>query len=48
MICGRNVFGQPINIDIKTYENIRKIVTGQRDDSKNWLFVRFSSFHREL
>ena len=25
-------FGQPINNDIKTYENIRKIATGQGDD----------------
>ena len=26
------MFDQPINNDIKTYENIRKIATGQRDD----------------
>ena len=31
-IDGRNVFDQPINDDIKTYENIRKIATGQGDD----------------
>ena len=31
-IDGRNVFGQPINSDIKTYENIRKNATGQGDD----------------
>ena len=28
----RNCFDQPINNDIKTYENIRKIATGQGDD----------------
>ena len=28
----RNFFDQPINDDIKTYENIRKIATGQGDD----------------
>ena len=32
MIDGRNYFDQPINNDFKTYENIRKIATGQEDD----------------
>ena len=32
MIDGKNFFDQPINSDFKTYENIRKIVTGQGDD----------------
>ena len=32
MIDGRNFFDQPIKNDIKTYENIRKIATGQGDD----------------
>ena len=32
MIDGRNFFDQPINSDLKTYENIRKIATGQGDD----------------
>ena len=27
-IDDRNIFDQPINNDIKTYENIRKIATG--------------------
>ena len=31
MIDGKNVFDQPIN-DVKTYENIRKIATGQGND----------------
>ena len=31
---GKNVFDQPINNDIKTYRNIRKIATGQGDDYK--------------
>ena len=31
MIDGRNVFDQPINSMIKTYENIRKIATVQGD-----------------
>ena len=29
MIDGKNFFDQPINIMIKTYGNIRKIITGQ-------------------
>ena len=32
MIDGKNFFDQPINNMIKTYENIRKITTGQGDD----------------
>ena len=32
MFDGRNVFDQPINSMNKTYENIRKISTGQGDD----------------
>ena len=31
-IDGRTFFDQPINNDSKTYENIRKIATGQGDD----------------
>ena len=29
---GANFFHQPIENDLKTYDNIRKIVTGQEDD----------------
>ena len=32
MIDGKNFFDQPINSNIKTYENNRKIATGQGDD----------------
>ena len=32
MIDGRNFFDQPIKNDLKTYNRIRKIVTGQGDD----------------
>ena len=31
-IDDKNFFDQPVNNDIKTYENIRKIATGQGDD----------------
>ena len=32
MVDGRNFFDQPIKNDLKTYDNIRKIATGQGDD----------------
>ena len=32
IIDGRNFFDQPIKNDLKTYDNIKKIVTGQGDD----------------
>ena len=32
MIDGKNVFDQPINSELKTYENIRRIATGHGDD----------------
>ena len=32
MIDGRNFFDQPIKNDLKTYDNIRKIATGQGDN----------------
>ena len=35
MIDGKNFFDQPINSKAKTYENIRKIATGQGDDYRS-------------
>ena len=32
MIDGKNLFNQPVKNDKVTYENIRKIATGQVDD----------------
>ena len=32
MIDGKNFFDQPVKNDKVTYGNIRKILTGQRDD----------------
>ena len=32
MIDKQNVFDQPVKNDLRKYSNIRKIVTGQRDD----------------
>ena len=32
MIDGKNFFDQPVKNDMRTYDNIRKIATGQGDD----------------
>ena len=32
MIDGKNFFDQPLKIDIRTYDNIQKIATGQGDN----------------
>ena len=32
MIDGKNFFDQPVKSNIRTYDNIRKILTGQGDD----------------
>ena len=32
LIVGRNFFDKPIKIDLRTYNNIRKIAIGQGDD----------------
>ena len=46
---GKSFFDQSINSDLKTYENIRKIATGQGDKLHGWLFVRlFLFFKKEL
>ena len=35
MIDGKNFFDQPVETNKVTYENIRKIATGQGDDYAN-------------
>ena len=32
MIDGENIFGQPVKNNIRTYDNIQKISTGQGDN----------------
>ena len=48
MIDGKNFFDQPINSDHKTYENIRKIATGQGDDYTTGCLLQYSFFQRIL
>ena len=44
MIGGKNFFDQPINSDLKTYENIRRIATGQGDDYTTGCLLDYSYF----
>ena len=44
MIDGKNVFDQPINSDLKRYENIRRIATGQGDDYTTGCLLDYSYF----
>ena len=44
MIDGKNFFDQPINSELKTYENIRKVATGPRDDYTTWCLLDYSYF----
>ena len=44
MIDGKNFFDQPINSSLKTYENIRKIATGQGDDYTNGCLLDYPYF----
>ena len=46
MIDGRNFFDQPIENDIKTYENIRKITTGQEDDYTTGCLLDYNCFKK--
>ena len=44
MIDGKNFFDQPINSDLKTYDNIRRIATGQGDDYRTGCVLNYSYF----
>ena len=44
MIDGKNVFDQPINSHLKTYENIRRIATGKGDDYTTGCLLDYSYF----
>ena len=45
MIDGKNYFDQPINSNLKTYENIREIATGQGDDYTTGCLLDYSHFN---
>ena len=44
MIDGKNVFDQPVKNDKVTYENIRKIATGQGDDYTTGCLLDYTYF----
>ena len=46
MIDGRNFFNQPVQNDLKIYDDIRKIVTGQGDDYRTGCSLDFPYFKK--
>ena len=44
MMDGKKFFDQPINSDLKTYENIRKIATAQGDNYTTGCLLDYSCF----
>ena len=44
MIHGKNLFDLPLKNNKVTYENIRKIATGQGDDCTNGCFLGYIYF----
>ena len=51
MIDGKNFFDQPINSDLKTYDNIRKISTGKGDDCTTGClldYIYFKNYYKMI
>ena len=46
MTNGRNFFDQPIKSDLKRYDNIRKIGTGQGDDCTTGCLLDYPYFKK--
>ena len=44
MMNGQNSFDQPVKSDMRTYDNIRKIATDQRDDYTNGCLLDYPYF----
>ena len=44
MIDGKNLFDQTINSVLETYENIRKVATGEGDDYTTGSLLDYSYF----
>ena len=45
MIDNKNFSNQPINSNLKTYDNIRKIAIGQEDDYTTGCLLGYSCFY---
>ena len=46
MVAGRNFFDQPIENDLNTYDNIRKIVTSHSDDYTTGCLLDYPCFKK--
>ena len=46
MIVGINFFDQPVKNNLKTYDNIRKITTSQRDDYTTGRVLDYNYFNK--
>ena len=46
MIDEQNLFGQPVIINLRTYDNIRKIATGQGDDYTTICLLDYNYFNK--
>ena len=46
MINGKNVLDQPVKNNLRTYDNIRKIVTGQEDDCTTDCLLVYNYFNK--
>ena len=46
MIDGKIVFDQPVKNDKLTYENIRKVATGERDDYTTGFLIDYTYFKK--
>ena len=47
MIDGRNIFDQHVKTDIRIYEKIRKVTTGQRDNYTTGYLFWLSLFQKK-
>ena len=51
MIYGQYFFDQPVNYNLLTYDNIRKIATGQGDDYTNGClldYIYFKTYYKMI
>ena len=46
MMDGRIFFHQPVKTDLRTYDNIRKIVTGHGGDYTTWCLLDYLHFKK--
>ena len=46
MIDEQNFFDQPVKNNLRTYDNVRKIVTGQKDDYTTSCLLDYSYFNK--